>query len=176
MKSDIKNYIISQLEQMVINDQKVIMDKSLSKKTRDNLLNLNYQTFLNIYNKYGLIKTSVFGEKAAHNAWLIVQHIPDDKIEFKEKYLKDMQDYRKEIIEKDIAFLKDKILVQRNQPQIFGTQLKKENSILSFFKIVDLKNIDKIRKDAGLESLKEYAIKTENLWGIKVILPAEYDN
>lgn len=88
-------------------------------------------------------------------AWLIAQHSDHDPI-FQLKCLSliianfDPKD--KEIMQ-DMAFLLDRVLVNMNQEQVFGTQL---NGKFVVPDVIDKKNLNSLRKNFGLESIGKY--------------------
>jgi len=61
------------------------------------------------------------GEAAAHAAWLLAQHAPAD---FQEQCLPTLEDAvgRADASRRDLAYLMDRVLMHRGQPQIYGTQ------------------------------------------------------
>jgi hypothetical protein len=56
------------------------------------------------------------------------------------------------------AIMKDRILVNRGKQQIYGTQKywDSKQAKFVFFEIEDEKNVNKLRKEVGLEPLKEF--------------------
>ena len=79
--------------------------------------------------------------------WLLVQH-QDYDVKLQEKCLKHC-DFNL----KNKSYLTDRIMVNREGTQIYGTQFNKP--------IIDKKNVDKRRKEMGLEPLKDYLKKRE---------------
>ncbi len=61
------------------------------------------------------------GEAAAHAAWLLAQHAPPD---FQEECPPLLEDAvaRGDASPRDVAYLMDRVLMHRGQPQIYGTQ------------------------------------------------------
>ena len=55
------------------------------------------------------------------------------------------------------AFFTDKIRVDENKPQLYGAQVrKKENGEIELIEIEDRENVNKRRKELGMESLEKY--------------------
>lgn len=145
---------------MVDNDQKMrqraertgIWNKKIDKE--------NTKTLKKIIKKYGWPTVSIVGKKTSHSLWLLVQHADHD-VEFQEKCLglmkKIFKSNQKDILKQDIAFLADRVSVNKHKPQIFGTQfyLNKQN-ILIPRAIRNKKGLDKKRKEYGLPSFKVY--------------------
>ncbi len=88
-------------------------------------------------------------------AWLIAQHSDHDPL-FQLKCLSliiaDIDVKDKETMQ-EIAFLLDRVLINMNQEQVFGTQL---NGKFVVPKIIDNKNLDSLRNKFGLEPIKTY--------------------
>lgn len=111
-----------------------------------------------IIRKFGWPTVSLVGKKASHLAWLLVQHADND-VEFQESCLKLMKKAVKdnEALKTEIAFLTDRILVNKGKPQIYGTQFYKDKrGKLGPRLIRDIKALDTRRKKMGLENFKLY--------------------
>ena len=66
---------------------------------------------------------SLVGEKAAHAAWLLVQHADADPA-FQRRCLHLMERLPPgEVSVKDLAYLTDRVLLAEGKPQRFGTQI-----------------------------------------------------
>ena len=97
---------------------------------------------------------SLVGEEGAHAAWLLVQHADDDP-PFQEKCLRLMQAAPAgEVAGRDLAYLTDRVLVRRGEPQKYGTQLGPDFEPLP---VADAKTVDARRAALGLQPLAEYA-------------------
>ena len=77
-----------------------------------------------------------------------------------EKYFPLLEDAAKngEASMSNYATMKDRVLVNRNAKQIYGTQKywdEKQGKFV-FFPIEDEKNVNKLRKEVGLPVLKEF--------------------
>jgi hypothetical protein len=101
---------------------------------------------------------SLVGEKAAHAAWLLVQHADKDPV-FQRRCLDLMEKLPPgEVGPRDVAYLTDRVLLAEGKPQRFGTQFEKDpagNWVPK--KLADPDHVDERRKAAGLESLADYA-------------------
>ncbi len=111
-----------------------------------------------IIKKYGYPGFDMVGE-SSNSFWAIVQHCDDD-IPFQEQVLALM---KKEIEKKNAdrsnyALLIDRVLVNKNQKQIYGTQLKRDAKTGKFapFPLKFPKMIDNLRKQMDLEPLADY--------------------
>jgi hypothetical protein len=101
---------------------------------------------------------SLVGEKAAHAAWLLVQHADADA-KFQRRCLELMERLPSgEVSAKDIAYLTDRVLLAEGKPQRFGTQFLKDATGKWVPKpLEDPDHVDHRRKAVGLESLADYA-------------------
>src|SRR3972149_4787486 len=148
------------INKMAIIDQKMrreaaktgIWDKQNDKK--------NTLKIKEIIKKFGWPTINLVGKKASHNAWLLVQHADHD-IKFQKKCLKLMENIYKinpNLINKtNIAYLKDRVLVNEGNKQLFGTQFyTNKKGIFGPRPIKDIKNLDKRRKEYNLPPFSEY--------------------
>jgi hypothetical protein len=111
-----------------------------------------------IIKKYGYPGYNLVGE-SSNDFWAIIQHCDDD-VPFQEHVLALM---KKEIAKnnaskRNYAYLVDRILINKNQKQIYGTQLSRDNKTgkVSPFPLKYPKSVDKLRKQMGLEPLADY--------------------
>jgi hypothetical protein len=111
-----------------------------------------------IINKYGYPGYSLVGD-ISDNFWAIVQHCDDD-IPFQERVLALM---KKEIGKNNAgkekyAYLVDRVLVNKNQKQIYGTQIHTDpkTNKSAPFPLKHPKQVDRLRKRMGLGPLADY--------------------
>jgi hypothetical protein len=125
----------------------------------------NREYIKKIVDTFGLISISKFGKKASLSAWLLIQHFPREEIDFMENYLKLMENSPDDVDPKNIAYLKDRILMYKDKPQIYGTQLTSTNNNekLRFHPIENVQQVDELREKKGLESLKKYSMQMEKI-------------
>lgn len=111
-----------------------------------------------IIDQYGWPSKSNVGEKASHDAWLIVQHADND-LAFQRHCLDLMvQQPEGEVAKEDIAYLDDRIRVNEGRQQLYGTQWKvDEQDGYIPEDIEDFTNIDERRTAMGMEPFAEYA-------------------
>jgi hypothetical protein len=86
-------------------------------------------------------------------AWVIVQHGDHDP-GYQSWVLSKMKEKssRKDLM----AFLEDRVSVNTGKPQKYGTQVVQKKGKYVPNKLADKANVDKYRKEAGLEPLSEY--------------------
>lgn len=112
------------------------------------------------------------GEEASYAAWLIAQHANHDQ-HFQEKCLELMNQVKDDILPSNIAYLTDRVAVNKGEPQIYGTQFRKnEDGNMIPYPIEDPKNLEKRRTQMGLETFEIYEqkMKGEFKW------PEGYEN
>ena len=144
----------------------VVVDQSARKNALDN--KTKGQTFYNhivylidfvngeriksLIKKYGYPKKSIIGEKTMRNFWLLIQH-QDFSPELQKNCLKNC-----DFEPRNKAYLTDRVLVNSGKKQLYGTQFyKNEKGEIVPHPIQNEKNVDKKRKQVGLESLSRYA-------------------
>jgi len=111
-----------------------------------------------ILETYGWVGKNRVGDKANQAIWLIIQHA---ELATQEKYLPLL----KASVEKGespgwhLAFLEDRILMNSNKKQIYGTQATWDNEAKRnrIHPIKDVKNVNARRAKLGLETIEEYA-------------------
>jgi hypothetical protein len=115
----------------------------------------NNKRIKQIISEHGWPGFDMVGKDGAEAAWLLTQHAVLDK-----KFMESCVSLLKEAVEKKqaqkhhLAFLQDRILTMSGQPQIYGTQFDVDDNGKVFpLPIKDTKNVDKRRREIGLESL-----------------------
>jgi hypothetical protein len=90
------------------------------------------------------------GEEAAHAAWLLAQHAPQ---QFQEQCLPLLEDAvaQGDASPADLAYLRDRVLMQRGEPQICGTQYVIRDGVLTLWTVQDPAGLDERRAALGLE-------------------------
>lgn len=116
-----------------------------------------------IIEKYGFPTISKFGKDAAEATFLIVQHAPGAEGEvFREEILSILNEINHngqelEIEKHWIAYLQDRILVERGSEQVYGTQAYvRDDGQVYLRPIQDLENVDLRRQLMGIEPLADY--------------------
>lgn len=100
--------------------------------------------------EHGWPGRQLVGEAGAHAAWLLAQHAPP---EFQEGCLPLLEDAvaRGDASPQDLAYLLDRVLMHRGQPQIYGTQYLVSGGILTLWTVQDPDGLDTRRAALGLE-------------------------
>jgi hypothetical protein len=109
--------------------------------------------------KYGYPGYSLVSESGSNKFWAIVQHCDDD-VAFQQKVLLLMNKEvkRHNASGENYAYLKDRVLVNLGQKQLYGTQGIRNPQTHKWepLPISDLANVEIRRKQMGLISLKDY--------------------
>jgi hypothetical protein len=117
----------------------------------------NRQRLDEIVKQHGWPKKSVFGEEASGVAFLIVQHA---ELDYQKKYLPLIKEAaaQKEARKSDLAMLEDRILTREGKKQVYGTQLRLNQTTqrMEPYPIEDQENVDARRAAVGLGPLAEY--------------------
>lgn len=150
--------IAKEINKMAEEDQKA---RELFSKDTGKIDAKNNERMREIINDIGYPTISKVGKQASFNSWLIIQHSPD--LEFQIKCLDLMEKEPEDINPQNTAYLKDRILMHKKEPQIYGTQLVKnsETGKLELYPVKDLDNVDNLRRSIGLEPVGEYLKRFE---------------
>ena len=108
-----------------------------------------------IVESIGWPSISLVGARASTAAWLLVQHA-DRSIRFQQKCLRLMKQARRGDIDRQlIAYLEDRICVNRGLPQMYGTQFRQVRGSYVLWPLAKRSKIDALRASVGLGTLKE---------------------
>jgi hypothetical protein len=104
--------------------------------------------------QYGWPGYALAGVDGAHAAWLLVQHAPAG---FQEECLPLLEDAvaHGDAAPRDLAYLTDRVLMHRGEPQIYGTQYLVVDGQLSLWQVRDPDRLDQRRAALGLPSEAE---------------------
>ncbi len=128
---------------------------------KDSVFFSNQSKLNKYYKEYGFLGIDKVDKEGATHFWLLVQHC-DKFPEFQKKVLRNME---KEVKKgnangENYAYLFDRVQVNANKKQKFGTQVtyEVETTGRAFPKVglLDSANVDLLRKEYGLTTLKEY--------------------
>lgn len=115
-----------------------------------------------IVSQIGWPTVSKVGSEASHVAWLLVQHADHD-VDFQEQCLKLMKEAKEpEVSNKDIAYLEDRVRVNRKIPQLFGTQFTEVDGWFVPKEIWEPEEVDARRALMGLGTLQEGISRMED--------------
>ena len=125
---------------------------------------LNLVACKEIFLQYGFPGVDRVGEERAHRFWLLIQHCDHDPV-FQEKVLTKMKEEvdKKNANARDYAYLIDRVLVNHDKPQIYGTQMQLNRDSTSYEPkpLVEPEYVDARRKEMGMGPIEWY-IQTMN--------------
>ena len=113
------------------------------------------------------------GRDAASAAWLIAQHADFD-VAFQERALELMREALADdqVDPVDVAYLKDRVAVNRGRPQTYGTQiLCMDGRPGPATPIEDAENVDARRNEVGLDPLEDYYVELEEACAAEAASP-----
>ncbi len=170
LTTDKKTHLKNELEEMVKADQiaAYIPQGKYIEYTHEQWNNFKDSVFKSdknrveaMFDKYGFLGFDKVGKEGSNHFWLLVQHC-DKYPDFQKKVLKSMDREVKlgNADSNNYAYLYDRVKVNAGEKQLFGTQVTYETETTgrAILKngLIDSINVDKLRKEYGLESLKDY--------------------
>lgn len=145
-------YMDSWKQNGLASKQTMKLGKKMNKLDKSNL---KYVT--EIIDEHGWISYDTIGFKASQALFLVIQHA--DSLT-QEKYLPVLREavQKNKAFGHDLALLEDRVLLKRGEKQIYGTQVKCDNTGLKCWvlPIADEKNVDARRKTMGMPPLAVY--------------------
>ncbi len=159
----IKKNIVRKLDRMVSLDQKMRRQAEETGFWGRNIGDIdkkNTKELKKIVEKYGWPTVALVGKKASRQAWLIVQHAGHDII-FQKKALDLMKkiyiNNPKNIDKQNIAFLRDRVLINQKRKQLYGTQfyIDKKGRLAPYL-IASRDKLDKRRREYNLPPFENY--------------------
>jgi hypothetical protein len=111
-----------------------------------------------IFEKYGFLDYDMLGKDGSNNFWLMVQHADND-LPFQKAVLTKMKIAvaNKKANGQNFAYLTDRVNINSGNPQVYGTQMAyKPDGTPVPKNLADPDNVDKRRKEVGLQPLADY--------------------
>jgi len=161
-----KKDIINKILKMAKRDQSLRMKYLKTNSEKDfqkikDVDKINRKDFKKVFKEIGYI-SSEYGKEVQLAAFLIVQHMPKNDTSFMKNYLSLMKDDLKNINPLNYAQLVDRVRIYEEKKQLYGTQftsIEGERNTYRLHKIYNSKEVDKRRKEIGLDSLNQYLEK-----------------
>lgn len=152
-----------ELVRMAETDQ-AMRNRAMQGETWDSAVDsVNTERLKAIVQEHGWPTISKFGLEASQSAWLIVQHADHD-VDFQSYCLELMQNENSDNINlTHLAYLEDRVRVNRRQPQLYGTQFFGTGTELKPQPIEDEEHLDERRAKVGLDSFEEYKKQIEEI-------------
>ena len=147
--------IAAELQRMVGVDQEMRMKSNTDNSWDESVDRENTERMKEIVFEIGWPTISKVGRVGSSNAWLLVQHA-DHNISFQEQCLKLMKEVPLyDIDPSDLAYLEDRVRVNKGIGQLYGTQFTQENNQHVPRPIEDEAEVDARRAAMGMGSLAE---------------------
>jgi len=128
---------------------------------------INQEKVEAILDKYGWLGPDEVGDKGNSALFLVIQHADSAT---QEKYLPMLKDAVKKgnANAADLALLEDRVLLKEGKKQIYGSQLGSDDKTgeLVVSPIEDPDNLDKRRKEVGLEDMATYCANFNLKWDL----------
>jgi len=145
-----KNYISPRKEKITPQQRKTY---------KDSVLKAHRKRLGEVFDQYGFPGYDLVGKSGTHAFWLMVQHF-DKYVGFQQKVLKAMkvEVKRGNANGQNFAYLTDRVLINTDQKQKYGTQVLYDNSVGKPYPkpLQNPSKVDEYRKAIGMESLNEY--------------------
>jgi len=129
------------------------------KSFKDSVFTTNQKRVKEIFEEYGFAGFNLVGEEGSSNFWLIVQH-SDHNPNFQKKILEKMKVEvdKGNADSRNYGLLVDRVKLNTGQAQVYGTQVDYNLEICQAFpkNLADSINVNKRRKEIGLEPIEEY--------------------
>lgn len=120
---------------------------------------LNYLALVKIVDQHGFPDYDKVGTEGTKMFWLLVQH-QSRHLDFQERVLKMMEIAVKQnkASGKDYAYLLDRVLVNKGELQVYGTQMVLNSAGTSFEPkpCIEPEHLDERRASVGLETMEKY--------------------
>ena len=166
MKKTFNPELASLLDSLAEQDQRILAQLDTCpelalpfiKEQANHIFVSNCESIKTVFRNSGYLGADLVGESSSHNFWLIVQH-SDHDVDFQEEVLGKMY---KEVTNDnaskvDMAYLVDRVNINRGRPQIYGTQVYYDENNEPYPKdIEDISKVDSLRTTVGLEEIKYY--------------------
>lgn len=121
---------------------------------------LHLQYVVAVLTEHGWLGTSVIGKKANISIFLAIQHAPNDQVRERYYPMLEASAKRGESSLAQMATMKDRILVNKKQPQLYGTQWNYVDDKQVLFPLEDVNSVNEKRVEVGLQRLTDEELKT----------------
>lgn len=129
-------------------DQQMRIDYKLKLAEWDPYMDrLHTEQLKEIIDDIGWPTISKVGKSASEAAWILVQHAMDD-MSFMERSLSMMTEAKDDIEQWEIAYLTDRLLMMKGEPQRYGTQYKNNK----LWPVENYETLNERRAEMGLDA------------------------
>lgn len=135
------------------------MTREAWQQFKDSVFSTHQRILENMFSRYGYPGYDLAGKDGSFNFWLMVQHC-DKWPAFQEKVLTAMKKQvdKKNASPENYAYLTDRVLLNTNRKQVYGTQVTYNTDSCQALPrpLQDSLTVNDRRKAMGMESIEEY--------------------
>lgn len=149
--------LAKEIQEMAGLDQEIRRQHKYNRGAMGETTKENTKQLKEIVKQFGWPTIPLVGIKASNSAWLLVQHAEFD-LKFQKYCLRLMKEAAKkgEVLKENVAYLTDRVLINSDKPQLYGTQFYNHKGRLLPKPIKDPDRLDVRRKKMGLQTFKIY--------------------
>lgn len=150
----------------LVEQDQAIRDKYWQTKNEANLATMKKIDKANQKEFKKILKTTKYigkeyGKDVQEAAFLLIQHMSKSDLPIMKRYLSQLKKHIDNVPHDQIALLTDRIKNWEGKKQHYGTQFEYINGEYKIKPIWNIKEVDKRRKELGLEPLNKYIEKLQ---------------
>lgn len=179
LKAQSKPELSVKIDQLAKNVMPYIHTEDVFMKTGKSLIGTaDYKEIKKIVISHGFPTVSMVGKESSHKFWMMIQ-LCDFDHQMQMAVLKQMGTLLRkgDIIKEDYAMLTDRSRMNRNLPQLYGTQyvLDQDGEVM-IYQIHDIENVNDRRKMLNLSKLEDAKKPEVNMTTSKSAADNTYDD
>lgn len=126
----------------------------------------NLSTVISLIEKCGMPSLEDVNEEQMTTIWIVLQHGDHAN---RKKYLPLLEKAAKkgDLKATQIAMMKDRILMDDGEPQIYGTQVTKSGNEWVLYELADPETVNQRRAEIGFEPLQDYLSRWDIVFDVK---------
>ena len=133
-------------------DRRKALDRQIAEIDAENRISLR-----DIFEKHGFPTPEMIGRDGVSSVFLLVQHADDDPdFQARALALAEPLMQRRGMSRQQYAMLTDRVLLARDQPQLYGSQYKVEQGKVAVLPLADPENVDARRARMAMGTLASY--------------------
>ena len=150
------------LEEVYDRDQQNRTDNLMDQEIDQN----NLEVVDLVLDKCGMPSSQMVSDKSLQAIWLVIQHAGAEK---REQYFPTLEKAAQngDLDQQDIALMKDRMMLDKGQPQIYGSQVMMNGATYELYDLENPEKVDQRRATVGLGPLSEYLAH----WDIEFTIP-----
>jgi hypothetical protein len=167
--SHINQDLQTELLDMAREDQRV-RDLCFSEKNWSQIIEVDQQhnpRLKEIVAEYGWPGITLVGLEGSQAMWLLVQH-QDLDLDFQKECLLRLKNAvdKQEAQLRNYAYLLDRVCMNENKPQVYGTQWVEREGKMGLYSVCDPDYLDQRRWEAGLCSIQDYKEELKKVYAV----------